>query len=227
LGEQEKDVFRRWREAGAHRYLLRIETSSPELYRRLHPPDHSFERRFDCLRSLRSLGYQVGTGVMCGLPGQRLEQLADDIAFFHEIDVDMIGMGPYIPHPDTPLGKGIELSDGYKSGQLLLGLKMLAVARLHLHDVNLAAATALQALADNGRERGLKAGANIIMPNITDLAYRKHYQLYAGKPCLEESANHCRGCLALRVAGVGETILWNERGDSPHYRRRIRRKTVG
>ena len=151
LGEQEENVFRRWREAGAHRYLLRIETSSRELYRRLHPADHSFERRLACLRSLRSLGYQVGTGVMCGLPGQTLGQLADDIAFFREIDADMIGMGPYIPHPDTPLGRGIELSDAYKGGQLLLGLKMLAVARLHLHDVNLAAATALQALADNGR----------------------------------------------------------------------------
>ncbi|MDR1535067.1 MAG: [FeFe] hydrogenase H-cluster radical SAM maturase HydE [Planctomycetota bacterium] len=220
LGEQEEEVFRLWREAGAHRYLLRIETSSPELYRRLHPADHDFERRLLCLRRLRALGYQVGTGVMCGLPGQTLEQLADDVLFFRRLDADMLGLGPYIPHPDTPLGASLEIGDSYRARQLDLGLKMISVCRLYLHDVNIAAATALQALADNGRELGLGAGANVIMPNVTDLAHRKKYQLYAGKPCLEESSDRCRGCLALRVAGAGETILWGERGDSPHYRRR-------
>ncbi|MDR1520456.1 MAG: [FeFe] hydrogenase H-cluster radical SAM maturase HydE [Planctomycetota bacterium] len=220
LGEQDGETFRRWREAGAHRYLLRIETSSPRLYRELHPPDHSFARRLECLRQLRSLGYQVGTGVMCGLPGQTAGDLADDLAFFADLDIDMIGMGPYIPHPDTPLGAGLYVTDSFRARQLRLGLKMIAAARLYLRDVNIAAATALQALADNGREQGLKAGANVIMPNVTDLAFRRNYQLYAGKPCLEENADHCRGCLALRVAGVGENILWGERGDSEHYRRR-------
>lgn len=224
LGEQDDDVYRRWRQAGAHRYLLRIETSSPDLYRHLHPADHSFARRRRCLDVLRRLGYQVGTGVMSGLPGQTAEDLADDIVFFREMDVDMIGMGPFIPHPDTPLGEGVESSPGYLAGQLRTGLKMIAAARLYLHDVNIAAVTALQALAEDGREQGLLAGANVIMPNVTDLAQRQRYQLYPGKPCLEESADRCRGCLARRVAAVGETILWGRRGDSPHYAARESRR---
>ena len=220
LGEQEPEVYRRWREAGASRYLLRIETSSPRLYARLHPPDHLHSRRLACLAALRDLGYQVGSGVMCGLPGQDVHDLADDAAFLADIDVDMVGLGPYIPHPDTPLGAGAEWNGGLAAGRLRLGLKMVAATRLHLHDVNIAAATALQALADDGREQGLRAGANVVMPNVTDTIHRKKYQLYAGKPCLEESAECCRGCLALRVAGVGESILRGERGDSPHYRKR-------
>ncbi|MDR3210953.1 MAG: [FeFe] hydrogenase H-cluster radical SAM maturase HydE [Planctomycetota bacterium] len=221
LGEQEDEVFRRWRSAGAHRYLLRIETSSPRLYQALHPADHLYERRRRCLAVLRDLGYQVGTGVMSGLPGQSRADLAADIEFFRQMDVDMIGMGPYIPHPDTPLGKDRELTPEYRSSQLELGLRMIAVTRLYLHDVNLAATTALQALADNGREQGLLAGANVIMPNLTDLEYRRDYQLYQGKPCLEESAGQCRGCLEARVVGVGESIRWGERGDSLHYQQRF------
>jgi biotin synthase len=221
LGEQEKDVFAYWRQAGAHRYLLRIETSSPELYRRLHPADHSFKRRYECLQNLRELGYQVGSGVMSGLPGQSHGDLADDLIFFRDLDIDMIGMGPYIPHPNTPLGAGLAVTPELSSRQLAIGLKMVAAARLYLHNVNIAAATALQALADDGRELGLLAGANVIMPNVTDPAYRKNYQLYAGKPCLEENAAQCRGCLAARVAGVGESILWGERGDSPRFHERM------
>ncbi len=215
LGEQAEDVYRRWKDAGAARYLLRIETSNPELYARLHPAAHSWERRVECLRALRRCGYQVGTGVMCGLPGQTLDDLARDIEFFAEMDVDMIGMGPYIPHPDTPLG-----ADRHGAGDLLLGLKMIAVTRLHLHDVNIAAATALQALAPDGRERGIRAGANVIMPNITDTRYRRRYQLYAGKPCLDENAGLCKGCLERRLASIGETVDYGRRGDSLHFRKR-------
>lgn len=218
LGEQTEDVYARWRAAGATRYLLRIETSNPALYARIHPADCSWERRLECLRALRRTGYQVGTGVMIGLPGQTLDDLAADIRFFGEMDVDMIGMGPYIPHPDTPLGKAAPAMADER--RLALGLRMIAVARLHLHDVNIAAATALQALAADGRERGILAGANVLMPNVTDPKYRSRYRLYANKPCLDETAALCRGCLDRRLASIGEHLLYGRRGDSPHYHRR-------
>ena len=218
LGEQTEEVYRRWKEAGAARYLLRIETSSPGLYARLHPAGHSWERRVECLRALRRCGYQVGTGVMCALPGQTPEDLARDIVFFGDIDADMIGMGPYIPHPDTPLGQ--TAPPLAKEERLRLGLNMIAATRLYLHDVNIAATTALQALADDGREQGVLAGANVMMPNVTDTKYRRSYQLYAGKPCLDENALACRGCLERRLALLGETINYGRRGDSPHFRKR-------
>jgi len=218
LGEQTETVYRRWREAGAHRYLLRLETSSPELYAQLHPPDHSFDRRRACVQMLKRLGYQTGSGVMIGLPGQTIDDLARDIECFREMDLDMIGMGPYLPHHQTPLGEALELSKAASEKRLQLALKMIAVTRLYLHDVNIASTTALQALADNGREQGLLAGANVIMPNVTDTEYRQHYQLYENKPCMNENSMQCRNCLQSRVASIGEEILWGERGDSPHYK---------
>ena len=226
LGEQTEETYRRWREAGAHRYLLRIETSNPKLYARLHPANHSWERRRDCLRALRRCGYQVGTGVMSGLPGQTTDDLAADIKFFAAEDVDMIGMGPYIPHPDTPLGKDLPWGPAAAKKRLELGLRMIAVTRLHLPDVNIAAATALQALDPDGREKGLLAGANVMMPNVTDTRYRADYQLYAGKPCLDENASACRACLERRIAAIGEEVLWNERGDSPHWKNQWRPQTA-
>lgn len=220
LGEQTEETYRRWKEAGAHRYLLRIETSNPELYAKLHPASHSWEIRRACLRALRRCGYQVGTGIMAGLPMQTTEDLAADIEFFAAEDVDMIGMGPYIPHPDTPLGAGRDLSREEAQKRLKLGLRMIAATRLYLHDVNIAAATALQALADDGRERGLLAGANVVMPNVTDTRYRADYQLYTGKPCTGEASDQCRGCMSRRIDSIGEKPLWNVRGDSPHWRKR-------
>jgi biotin synthase len=218
LGEQSPETFRRWHAAGAHRYLLRIETSNPTLYRSLHPEDHDWTERRACLDRLREVGYQVGTGVMIGLPGQTAHDLADDLLFFHDRDVDMIGMGPFIPHADTPLGHLAADFDG--QAQLELGLRMIAVARLFLRDVNIASTTALQALAPTGREMGLLAGANIIMPNITDPKYRRAYQLYAGKPCLDENGDQCRDCLERRIESIGETIGYGARGDSPRFRKR-------
>ncbi len=217
LGEQTEETYRRWRAAGAHRYLLRIESSVPELYAKLHPADHSHARRLECLRVLKRLGYQTGSGVMCGLPGQTTDDLARDIEFYHALDLDMIGMGPYLPHPDTPLGENIAFTPEYAAKQLELGLRMIAVTRLHLHDVNIAATTALQALDDRGRERGLLAGANVGMPNATDTEYRKNYRLYENKPCLDENSAQCRNCLNWRVLAIGESIAWGARGDSPHY----------
>ena len=222
LGEQSRETFRRWREAGAKRYLLRIETSNPALYRSLHPEDHRHDVRLRCLQDLRELDYQVGTGVMIGLPGQTAADLVADLRFFKDNDIDMIGMGPYIPHADTPLAGAMPAFDAKR--QLQLGLTMIALARLTLKDVNIAATTALQALDPRGRELGIEAGANIIMPNLTDTKYRDAYQLYDGKPCLDENAGMCRFCLEGRIASVGECVGYGEQGDSPHY---LKRKNAG
>lgn len=215
LGEQAEEVYARWKAAGASRYLLRIETSNPTLYASIHPMGHSWQRRVECLKALRRQGYQVGTGVMSALPGQTPEDLARDIVFFGDIDADMIGMGPYIPHPDTPLAA--VAPDLTAMERLRIGLNMIAATRLYLHDVNIAATTALQALADDGREQGILAGANVMMPNVTDTEYRRSYQLYAGKPCLDENAAKCRRCLDLRLAAIGERVNYGQRGDSPHF----------
>ena len=224
LGEQTEETYRRWYNAGAHRYLLRIETSNRELYKTLHPSDHGFDARRACIETLKKIGYYAGTGVMIGLPGQTMEHLADDILFFKQCDVDMIGMGPFIPHHETPLAHSIENFDAVKDKQLLLALKMIAVTRIFLKDVNIASTTALQALEETGRERGLLAGANIIMPNVTDTKYRRGYQLYDNKPCLDENTSMCAACLESRISAIGEMIGYDEWGDSPHYKNK--RKAV-
>lgn len=216
LGEQTAATYERWFKAGAHRYLLRIETSSPALYQRLHPDDHLFETRRECLRMLRKTGYQVGTGVMIGLPFQTHEDLVEDILFFQQVDSDMIGMGPYVPHAGTPLIHG-EPDPG---GNFRLGLVMIALTRLLLKDVNIAAATALQTLDPLGREKGVQAGANIIMPNMTPTDYRKLYQLYDNKPCLDENARQCKSCLERRIQAAGAEIGYGEWGDSAHFLRK-------
>lgn len=223
LGEQSRRTYGRWLKAGARRYLLRIETSNPQLYEKLHPSDHSFAERLDCLHTLKDLGYQLGTGVMIGLPFQTVENLADDIIFFRKIDADMIGMGPYIPHKDTPLAAGAAGFDAERN--LELSLKMIAVARLELADVNIAATTALQTLHPTGREMGLLAGANVVMPNLTDTKYRPLYKLYEGKPCLDENAAMCRNCLENRIKSLGEEIAYGDPGDPLHFKRRLRRQT--
>ena len=151
VGEQTEETYRRWFEAGAHRYLLRIETSNPALYRTLHPQDghHKWEVRRDCLKTLKKIGYQVGTGDMMGLPGQTLDDLACDIEFFRHMDIDMIGMGPYVVHHNTPIGKHVLAAGGdskeAQNQRFILGLNMIAVTRLYLKNVNIAATTALQA----------------------------------------------------------------------------------
>ena len=179
LGEQEESVYRRWKDAGAMRYLLRIETSNRELYAKIHPADCSFDRRVGCIRTLKKLGYVTGTGVMIGLPGQTVEDLARDIVFFGDENADMVGMGPYVPNGETPLGK-CEKCDGFEKFEM--SLKMIALTRLYLWDVNIVAATALDALdPENGRQRGIDAGANVVMPNLTPAKYRVRYDLYPGK----------------------------------------------
>lgn len=223
LGEQSEGTYRRWFQAGAHRYLLRIEDANPDLYKRLHPDDgrHLYRGRVEALKSLRSIGYQVGTGVMIGLPFQTLSDLADDLLFFRESDVDMIGMGPYIEHRDTPL---YPLRDRLPSPRerLQLSLKMVAVLRVMLKDINIAATTAMQTLDVRGREKALLAGANVIMPNLTPLKYRQHYSLYENKPCLEEEIGRNLRELETRIRACGDVIAYGEWGDSLHYRSRGR-----
>lgn len=213
LGQLPRAVYRRFYEAGAHRYLLRIETTNPTLFAHLHPPAQTFASRLQALADLRAEGYQVGTGVMIGLPGQTLADLADDILFFEKNDIDMIGMGPFIPHPDTPLGMADVLPT---EDRVRLSLLMIAAVRLKLKDVNIASTTALQALDPIGREKGLRYGANVMMPQITPTDVRKDYQLYPGKPCLDEHAVECRNCLEGRIAMAGRKIGYNAWGDSHH-----------
>jgi len=219
LGEQSEKTYQRWFAAGASRYLLRIETSNETLYRKLHPECHDYQYRLQCLTFLKNIGYQVGTGVMIRLPFQTYDDLLSDLLFFQEHDIDMIGMGPFIAHENTPLSKNpcYEINEN----PLEFSLKMIALTRILLKDVNIASTTALQALSPNGRELGLMAGANIIMPNMTPVKYRKDYQLYENKPCLDENAEMCRACLAQRIQSIGETIGYHQRGDSPHYYKRL------
>ncbi len=218
-GEQTREAYLRWFESGAHRYLLRIETSNPELYQKIHPKTskHSFEKRIEALNSLRETGYQVGTGVMIGLPFQTTEDLADDLLFLKKMDIDMCGMGPYIEHENTPLYQYRHLLKT-KQERFDLALNMIAVLRLLMPDINIAAATALQAIDPAGREKALAVGANIIMPNLTPCNYRKEYLLYEDKPCLDEDAELCRNCLEARIELAGCEIGYNEWGDSRHFK---------
>ncbi|MGQ8336753.1 [FeFe] hydrogenase H-cluster radical SAM maturase HydE [Sunxiuqinia sp. A32] len=217
-GEQTKETYLRWRESGAHRYLLRIESSNKELYQKIHPDDslHAFDKRLEALSLLKACDYQVGTGVMIGLPFQTTENLADDLLFFKKIDIDMVGMGPYIEHEDTPLYGHRQLLTS-KQERFDLALRMVAILRLLMPDINIAAATALQAIDPAGREKALKVGANVIMPNLTPCDYRKEYQLYEDKPCLDEDAELCRNCLEARIEVAGSKVAYGEWGDSKHY----------
>jgi len=226
LGEQDEKTYRRWFQAGAHRYLLRIETSSSELYNELHPDSHQFQRRLECLKILQEIGYQTGTGVMIGLPGQTPADLAADLKFFQSYSIDMIGMGPYVPHSGTPLASGDKIPAELGRRNLDLSLKMVSLLRILMPDVNIAATTAMQALHPRGREKALQAGANILMPVVTPRKYREYYQLYENKPCIDEKAEDCQGCLKQRVKSVDEEIAYGEWGDPPHYFRRLGSRTA-
>jgi len=221
LGEQTEETFQTWFNAGAHRYLLRIEASDRELYSKLHPNNkvHDFDFRLHSLKLLRKIGYQVGTGVMIGLPFQTIENLADDLLFMRDLDIDMCGMGPYIEHEHTPLYeyKNQLMS---KRERFVLSLKMIAILRILMKDINIAASTAMQTLDVAGREKAIKVGANIVMPNLTPLKYRDSYLLYEDKPCIDEEASECKNCLEARIKIAGATIGYNEWGDSEHFKER-------
>jgi biotin synthase len=173
IGELETSDIERLREAGADRFLLRIETTDRKLYERLHP-DMSYENRVRCLRDLKKYRFEVGTGCLVGLPEQTIESLADDILFFSEINADMIGIGPFIPNPSTPL------SDA-NSGNFLLTISVMALTRLTLPHINIPATTAMETIHPDGRFIALQCGANVIMPNINETKFASSYQLYPGK----------------------------------------------
>ena len=197
-GERDRDTYRAWREAGADRYLMRIETTDPALFAALHP-DTDLEERKQCLYALRDLGYQLGSGVMVGLPGQSAETLARDVIWLHGLGAEMIGVGPFIPHPSTPLRD----ADG---GTVEQTLRLVAVLRLVFPDAHLPATTAMGSLHPLGRERALQAGANVVMPNVTPTVLRPKYDIYPGKICLGDDAGLCRGCITGRILGLGRTI---------------------
>jgi biotin synthase len=221
VGEQDADVYKKWYNAGAHRYLLRVESTNQKLYNKIHPDDsrHDFNRRLNCLKSLQDIGYQTGTGVMIGLPYQTLDDLAGDLLYMKEFNIDMCGMGPYIEHADTPLIEHTQDLLPLKE-RFDLTLKMIAIIRIMMKDINIVAATALQAIDPIGREKAVKIGANILMPNITPGKYRDSYKLYDNKPCTDDSAEDCQSCLEARVSLADAEVIYGEWGDSKHYNRR-------
>jgi len=222
VGEQEPEVYKRWFEAGAHRYLLRIESTNKLLFSKIHPDnnEHDFQRRLDCLKNLQDIGFQTGTGVMIGLPFQTLDDLAGDLLFMKDFDIDMCGMGPYIEHADTPLINVIKTLLPLKD-RFNLTLKMIAIIRIMMKDINIVAATALQAIDPIGREKAVRIGANIMMPNITPGKYRDSYKLYDNKPCTDDSAEDCQSCLEARVSLADSEVIYGEWGDSKHYEKRL------
>ncbi|MCF7790504.1 MAG: [FeFe] hydrogenase H-cluster radical SAM maturase HydE [Victivallales bacterium] len=228
LGEQTEETYRKWYEAGARRYLLRIETSNPKLYAEIHPESSSFEDRKNCLKILKKTGYQLGTGVLIGFPGQTVADLAKDIKFYKDIDVDMIGMGPYIPHRDTPMGKDLysTFDDKARKKSLLMGLKMIAATKIYLPDINIAATTALEALSPKGLEQGVLAGANVIMININDHKYKKSYILYDNKPCFESDILSFQSDLNKRIKKIGSELAFGVFGDAVHYTKKQRQYGV-
>jgi biotin synthase len=224
LGEREDDELQAWRLTGADRYLLRFETSNRELYERIHPPIPGRESdRFAILRRLREIGYEVGSGIMVGIPGQTWDDLANDILMFREYDIDMIGIGPYIPHPDTPLGSGV-LETGVAAGDQvpateLMTCKVVALTRLTCPRINIPSTTALATINRvQGREHGLSRGANICMPNLTPRKYRELYEIYPSKASCDENADESNARIQSRIRAMGRTI-GKGRGDSPNRKK--------
>ena len=202
IGEKSYEEYKAYKKAGADRYLLRIETTDKELYQNMHP-NASFENRLKCLEDLRTLNYEVGTGCLVGLPNQTIESLANDIMFFKEINADMVGIGPFIPHEQTPLAKE-------KRGDFWLALKVMALTRINLPDINIPATTAMETLQPNGRIIALNSGANVVMPNVTPQKYRAKYEIYPGKICLNENPEQCRNCIESKIQSIGRTVAQNK-----------------
>ena len=212
LGERHPNDYELWYQAGARRYLMRHETANPVLYQKLHP-GQSLEHRIQLLKILKEIGYQVGSGFMVGLPQQTPEDLISDLELLKELDADMVGIGPFIPHPKTPLGVNSQ-------GDLALTLLMVALARLTLPEALIPATTALGSIHPQGRELALQAGANVVMPNLTPVKYRSDYELYPNKICTNESATHCHGCITTKIYQLGRTVAT----DFGHNQKWLRRQ---
>lgn len=198
IGERSYEEYRAFREAGADRYLMRIETTDKDLYHKLDP-NMSWQNRYDCLMMIKELGYELGSGIMVGLPNQSVESIAEDLLFLKDIEVDMSGIGPFIPHPQTPLSKE-------QGGSLNLALRTMAVMRLLLPDINIPATTAMETLHPQGRIMALQAGANVVMPNVNSGEYRKLYQLYPGKNNADVATVHAQSDIGQKISSIGRKI---------------------
>jgi len=203
MGEKTFDEYKVYREAGADRYLIRIETTDKKLYEEMHP-NASFENRVRCLEDLKILGYEVGTGCLVGLPNQTIESLANDILFFKEINADMIGIGPFIPHNQTPLKEE-------KQGDFWLALKVMALTRINLPSINIPATTAMETIYPNGRIIALQSGANVVMPNVSAQEFREKYQIYPNKAGINDNEFEMRKCLEEKFMAIGR-IISKEKG---------------
>lgn len=195
VGEYSKEEYKTLRKAGADRFLLRFETSDRALFAALKP-DSDYDHRFNCLAWLKDAGFQVGSGVMAGLPGQTLESLADDILLFKKLDLDMVGIGPFIPNPDTPLA-------GAAGGTLDLALRMVALTRIVTKNTHIPATTAMGSIDPQGRQKALRCGANVLMPNISPVEHRVDYSLYPGKICVNDQPEQCAGCIDAMLRSLG------------------------
>ena len=198
IGERTYDEFKAFKLEGADRYLMRIETTDKELYTKLHP-DMDYDNRVKCLYNLKELGFETGTGCLVGLPNQTIDSLAGDILFFKELNADMVGIGPLIPHNNTPL------KDANKDN-FDMALKVMAITRLVLPDINIPATTAMESIRENGRIIALKAGANVVMPNMTEGEYRSKYELYPNKICVNDTPLKCINCIKNKIESIGRTI---------------------
>ena len=218
MGERSYESYKALHEAGADRYLLRHETADKEHYQSLHPKEMSFDNRMRCLKELREIGYQVGCGFMVGSPGQTAEHLAKDLKFIEEFKPDMCGIGPFIPHKDTPFRDK-------PAGTLELTCYLLSIIRLIHPPVLLPATTALGTIHPLGREMGIQAGANVVMPNLSPVTVRDKYMLYDNKICTGEESAQCRGCLDSRMRSIGYRLV-TDRGDVKTGRQAGRQGTV-
>mgnify|MGYP000474031743 FL=1 len=205
LGERSKESYQKLYDAGADRYLLRHEAADPELYQKLHPESLSLENRIQCLWNLKEIGYAVGTGFMVGAPYQTVENLADDLLFIKELDPQMVGIGPFVPHHDTRFKE-------FPSGSVELTTYLVSILRLMNPHLLLPSTTALGTIDPRGREKGILAGANVVMPNLSPVAVRKDYSLYDNKICTGEEAAECAGCLGRRLASIDYQLVFS-RGD--------------
>ncbi len=206
IGERSFEEYKSFRQSGADRYLIRIETTDRNLYKKMHP-SMDFDNRIRCLKDLKTLGYETGTGCLVGLPEQTIESLAGDILFFKDINADMVGIGPFIAHPQTPL-------KDYPNGDFTLALKVMAITRILLKDINIPATTAMETLNPDGRLIALQCGANVIMPNVTDFNYSEKYDIYPNKAHLDDDILKSRAIIENRLKSIGRTVA-NDYGFRP------------
>jgi biotin synthase len=210
IGEKSYESYLKYYEAGADRYLLRHETANEQHYQKLHPDSLSLKNRKQCLYHLKEIGYQVGCGFMVGSPYQKIENIVEDLMFIKELSPQMVGIGPFISHKDTPFKE-------YENGSADLTLNLISMIRLMLPNILIPATTALGTLDNKGREKGILAGANVLMPNLSPTSVRKKYMLYDNKICTGDEAAHCRQCLQRRIESIGYQIVV-DRGDCKPYK---------